>query len=164
MASIATNVPVMPTALGTVIEKKNVPRLLLATSRGHQIGPHVLDDVNAVVGEQHLMDRKRFVLALAGDHLDGPSCRRRQPRSSGRSAISRQPCRAPASPLLYSVFLAGCCRKRSPPAGMKDHDIAFAQRRVRQLQAGLQIFRGDDRSLSMHGVRQLALVFSLFAC
>ena len=32
MASIATNVPVRPTALGTVIEKKNVPRLLLATS------------------------------------------------------------------------------------------------------------------------------------
>src|SRR5262249_41271698 len=32
MASIATNVPVMPTALGTVIVKKNVPRLVLATS------------------------------------------------------------------------------------------------------------------------------------
>src|SRR5206468_11835568 len=28
---------------------------------GHQIGSYVLDDVDAVVGEQHLMDYERFV-------------------------------------------------------------------------------------------------------
>ena len=52
IASMSTKLPVRPTAFGTVMLRKNVARPVCRGLCRYQVGAHVLDDVDAVVGEQ----------------------------------------------------------------------------------------------------------------
>ena len=66
-----TKVPVMPTAFGTVMDRKKVARWI-ARGCGDQVGAHVLDDVDAVVSSSVLWTGKAIFRVLAGNDLDRP--------------------------------------------------------------------------------------------
>src|SRR2546427_2321752 len=52
----------------------------------HQVGADVLDDVNAVVGNEDVVDDERFLGILAGDDLHGPLV-----RADGDDLLGREP-------------------------------------------------------------------------
>ena len=66
IASIFTKVPVRPTAFGTVIDRKNVARFEFAGCIRDQLRAHILDDVDAVIGDQRLVHRESDLLVFAG--------------------------------------------------------------------------------------------------
>ena len=78
IASMLTKVPVRPTAFGTVIDRKNVARFDLRRGGRDQVGAHVLDDVDAVVGEQHLVHREGLGRCPRPGSPRPPRCRRRR--------------------------------------------------------------------------------------
>ena len=130
IASGATNVPVKPTTLGTVMEKKNVARPSPRCFFGDQVGPRVLDDVNTIVGEKKLSAPETPAIRdlrwglLGPPSLSTPTDERSccaESQSRGVHADSR------LARMLYSAFCFGYCRNRScQPVWDNDH-VTFTQ-------------------------------------
>jgi hypothetical protein len=70
IASMLTKVPVVPTAFGTVIDRKKCRPVVICRFVGDQVGANVLDDVDAVVRDPSGMYGESVVLVLTRDHLD----------------------------------------------------------------------------------------------
>ena len=154
--------PVRPTALGTVMVRKNVARPVCCGLGRDQVGAHVLDDVDAVVGEQDRVHRERLVRVLAGDHLDRPGV-----GADHDHLLRCQPLRRRLADARLAAVVGRVLRRelleQVAPAGVDEHRVAFAQRHIVHLQARLQVGLGDDRARVEAGPLQAALVFSLLA-
>ncbi len=100
IASMLTKVPVSPTALGTVIDRKNVARPVCCGHCRDQVGAHILDDVDAVIGEQDLVHRESDVWCPRWGSPQPPRCRRRRRRPSAMRAIAPPTLLMPGSPPL----------------------------------------------------------------
>ncbi len=138
-----TKLPVKPTAFGTVMLRKKVARPSFCAAAAIRSVRDILNDMDAVVGDQEDVDRDRQSRVLGRPHFD-----REGIGADQHHLLIRQPLRGlHADARLGGVVdrvHGGILQEQILIPGVEEDSVTFAQRNVIHLQAGLKIGRGDQ--------------------
>src|SRR6185312_7060035 len=112
---------------------------------GNWLGLHVLDDVDAVIGNERLVYRESDAFFLARNHFHRPGV-----GADDYHFLRGEPFRRGGADAGLGAVISGVLRgellEQIAPAGIDEDGIGLSQRHIVHLESSLQIILADDRA------------------